>query len=68
MRGMRFQSNVDTIYLFYKNFEIFILNFNKISPTMTLKNSKHVAGCNVRFKYEQRAVFGGVIVPFVNNP
>jgi hypothetical protein len=58
MRGMRFQSNVDTIYLFYKNFEIFILNFNKISPMMTLKKSKHVAGCNVRFKYEQRVVFG----------
>ena len=55
---MRFQSNVDTIYLFYKNFEIFILNFNKISPMMTLKKSKHVAGCNVRFKYEQRVVFG----------
>jgi len=35
---------------------------------MTLKMSKYVAWCNVRFKYEQRILFGIVIVPFVNNP
>jgi hypothetical protein len=35
---------------------------------MTLKMSKYVAGCNVKFKYERRAVFGGVILPFINIP